>query len=335
MAIFIVNTVGMLAEARKYKGCTMFCTNCGGDTHVRGDCPTALGGKKRALVTGVAGFIGSHIADELVKIGWDVYGIDDLSAGYKQNLNPLVKFMNVDITDEKQMQWVFSHKFDVIFHNAASKKTVCLKDPLRDAEVNAMGTLRLLQHALEQKARFVHASTGSVYGEAILRPQGETHPLNPTSYYGVSKLAGEKYVQMYHKQFGLETTILRYFHVYGSRQEDNEYGGVVAIFKKAVAADAAVTVFGDGTQQRSFTHVSDVVTANIRAACCRTAIGRIYNCASGLNYTINELAHLLDAKDILYKDWQIGDIKMFDVDNRAIIQDLGLDFKSLEDGLWV
>ena len=139
---------------------------------------------------------------------------------------------------------------------------------------------------------------------------------------------------MYHDQFGLKTTILRYFHVYGSRQEDNEFGGVVAIFKKAVEAGAAVTVFGDGSQQRSFTHVSDVVKANILAASKNIAIGQIYNCASGLNYTIDALAFMVRAKDVLYKDWQIGDIRIFDVDNSMIIGELGMSFKSLGDGLW-
>ena len=286
-----------------------------------------------ALVTGAAGFIGSHLAERLLKNGYEVYGIDDLSAGYKTNMPTGVKFLEADVSNQGQMDWFFqNHKIDVIFHNAASKKTVCLKDPSRDLAVNAGGTLILLEHALKQKARFVHASTGSVYGEAVSYPQNERHPLNPTSYYGVSKLAGEKYVQMYHKQFGLKTTILRYFHVYGARQEDNEYGGVVAIFKKN--ADVAVTIFGDGTQQRSFTHVSDVVSANCMAAANDIAIGKIYNCASGLNYTINDLAKMLKVKDIIYKDWQIGDIRMFDIDNSKIVRDLGMKFKSLEDVLW-
>jgi len=290
----------------------------------------------RVLVTGAAGFIGSHLAERLIQNGYEVFGIDDLSAGYKKNLPHGLKFLNADVSNPSQMEWFFQdHKIDVIFHNAASKKTVCLKDPTRDLAVNAGGTLILLQHALKQGARFVHASTGSVYGEAVSFPQGERHPVNPTSYYGVSKLAGEKYVQMYHDQFGLQTTILRYFHVYGSRQEDNEYGGVVAIFKKAIEAGAAVTVFGDGSQQRSFTHVSDVVDANTRAASNDVAIGKIYNCASGMNYTINDLAQRLGAKDILYKDWQVGDIRMFDIDNSKIVRDLDMKFKSLEDGLWV
>jgi len=313
----------------------MWCFNCGESTHKKDDCPYQKRGKMKALVTGAAGFIGSHIADALVAEGHEVYGIDDLSAGYRKNLSSKVKFFEADVSDSGQMEWFFQgHRFDVIFHNAASKKTVCLSDPSRDLSVNAGGTLLLLKHALKQDARFIHASTGSVYGEAITYPQGEKHPLNPTSYYGVSKLAGEKYVQMYHEQFGLKTTILRYFHVYGSRQEDNEFGGVVAIFKRAIDAHHPITIFGDGTQQRSFTHVGDVVDANLRAATLDTAIGKIYNCASGINYTIKALADLLGAKSILYKDWTIGDIRMFDVDNRAIVRDLGLDFKSLEVGLW-
>ena len=311
----------------------MWCFNCGRSTHQREDCPSQKRGNMKVLVTGVAGFIGSHLADRLIKEGHDVYGIDDLSAGYKDNLNPSVKFFQSDVADVAGMGWFFdTHKFDAVFHNAASKKTVCLKSPGRDLQVNAGGTLTLLQHALKQGARFIHASTGSVYGEAIAFPQGEKHPLNPTSYYGVSKLAGEKYVQMYHEQFGLKTTILRYFHVYGDRQEDNEFGGVVAIFKKAVAEGKQVTIFGDGTQQRSFTHVSDVVDANLRAL-TDIAVGKIYNCASGLNYTINDLADLLGAIDRDYKGWQVGDIRMFGIDNRKIINDLGVKFKSLEDML--
>jgi len=291
----------------------------------------------KCLVTGVAGFIGSHIAERLIKEGHEVYGIDDMSAGYRKNLPEGVKFLMADITNKAHMDWFFKdHEIDVIFHNAASKKTVCLEDPLRDTEVNAKGTLRLLGYAQLQGCKFIHASTGSVYGEAVIQPQSEIHPTNPTSFYGVSKLAGEKYVQMFHEQFGLDTTILRYFHVYGERQEDNEFGGVVAIFKKAHAMNMPIIIYGDGTQQRSFTHVDDVVEANIASMINPIAKGQIYNCASGLNYTVHELAIMIGIPEahISFKDWVIGDIKVFDIDNSNIKHDLTMEFKSLEDGLW-
>ena len=290
----------------------------------------------RALVTGAAGFIGSHIAERLIKEGYDVYGVDDLSAGYKENLHPKVKFFESDVSDKEGMDWLFgTHKFDVVFHNAASKKQICLNDPHRDLEVNAGGTLLLLQQALKQESRFVHASTGSVYGEAQRPTQGEGHALNPASYYGVSKLAGEKYVQMYHTEFGLKTTILRYSSVYGSRQEEGNGGGVVAIFKKAIKDGKPITIFSDGDQSRGFTHVADVVEANLVCATDDRAIGEIYNCASGKLNTINDLASLLNAKDRIYEEAQIGDIKVFSVDNSKIVRDFGIMFKTLEDGLWV
>lgn len=290
----------------------------------------------KCLVTGAAGFIGSHIAERLVNEKHYVFCVDDLSAGYKKNLPEGSHFLKADITNKEHMDWLFSgHKFDCIFHNAASKKTVCLENPMRDAEVNGIGTLMLLEYAKNQDAKFIHASTGSVYGEAEILPQSEIHPTNPTSYYGVSKLAGEKYVQMYHDQFGLDTTILRYFHVYGSRQEDGPYGGVVAIFKKAQAAGLPIVIYGDGSQQRSFTHVSDVVEANIRCMINPVAKGKIYNCASGLNDTVLGLArHLgIDDASIGYADWQVGDIKVFDIDNSNIKNDLLMEFKGLEEGL--
>jgi UDP-glucose 4-epimerase len=293
----------------------------------------------KALVTGVAGFIGSHIAERLIREGYEVYGIDDLSAGYRENLHPRVKFFEADVSNKVMMNYFFQdHKFDVFFHNAASKKQVCMKDPHRDLEVNAGGTLCLLQHALDQGARFIHASTGSVYGESMAPTQREDHVVRPVSYYGVSKLAGEKYVQMYHDQFGLETTILRYSSVYGSRQEDKAFGGVVAIFKKALAEGKPLTVFGTGTQSRGFTHVADVVEANLVCAQNDRAIGEVYNCASGGLNSINDLIAMLlsgDTAQIIYKDRQIGDIDVFSVDNSKIVRDFGIMFKTLKEGLWL
>jgi nucleoside-diphosphate-sugar epimerase len=178
----------------------------------------------------------------------------------------------------------------------------------------------------------VHASTGSVYGEAQYLPQDEKHPLIPTSYYGVSKLAGEKYVKVFEHLYGLDTTVLRYFHVYGPRQESSEVGGVVSIFIRSMLQGQPITIFGDGSQQRSFTYVKDVVKANILAACTEGTKGEVYNCASGIKVTISELANMvaeiLDIPNaqINYGDWTPGDIKVFEIDNTKIRTKLGLEF---------
>lgn len=288
------------------------------------------------MVTGGAGFIGSHICETLVTRGFEVVSIDDYSAGKHLNLAHLKKYpnfqeVNCDITDRKKLERYFKG-IDIIFHNAASKKNICLKDPRRDLEVNGSGTFNLLELALEYKVKkFVQASTGSVYGEAEYFPQDEAHPNNPVSYYGVSKLAGEKYVNVFHHIYGLNTTVLRYFHVYGSRQEFNEYGGVVAIFVRNLLEGKAPTIFGTGRQQRSFTLVDDMVLSNLTVATNPKANGQVYNCASGVNITINQLCQAVlkyfnrpDLKPI-YKDWLVGDIKKFQIDNTKL-KKLGVEF---------
>lgn len=292
---------------------------------------------KKALVTGGAGFIGSHIVEELVRRGVETTSIDNYFAGKHENLahlthHPHFQEVECDVTDlpglEKHVRGV-----EVIFHEAASKKTICLNDPRRDLAINAEGTFNLLELAVKHGVRkFVHASTGSVYGEAQYYPQDENHPLVPTSYYGVSKLAGEKYVKAFDHLYDLNTTVLRYFHVYGPRQESSDVGGVVSIFTRRMLAGQPVTIFGDGTQQRSFTYVQDVVRANLLAAANPATRGHVFNCASGITVTINELAAMIaaalgiDDPVITYGDWTPGDIKVFNIDNTKIQQALGLDF---------
>ena len=186
--------------------------------------------------------------------------------------------------------------------------------------------------------KFVHASTGSVYGEAQYQPQDENHPVVPTSYYGVSKLAGEKYTKVFQHLYDLDTTILRYFHVYGPRQESSEVGGVVSIFSRLLLAGKPITIFGDGTQQRSFTYVKDVAKANLLAATIPNTKGEVFNCASGIKVTIAELANMIaeilgiENPEIHYADWTPGDIKVFDIDNSKIRNELGLEF--MKDFKW-
>lgn len=291
---------------------------------------------RKALVTGGAGFIGSHIVEHLVSMGVHTVSVDNYFAGKRENLahlNGLNNFEEVkcDITDFASLKPLFSD-IDVVFHQAASKKTICLNDPRRDLEINAEGTFNLLELARDTGvSKFVHASTGSVYGEAKYFPQDEEHPVDPSSYYGVSKLAGEKYVRAFGKLYGMDTTVLRYFHVYGPRQESSEVGGVVSIFIRKLLDGQPITIFGDGTQQRSFTFVKDVVQANINAATMPIARSKTYNCASGVQVTVRDLANKVAeilgvVPQIQHSDWMPGDIKVFDIDNSLIRQELDLSF---------
>jgi len=291
----------------------------------------------KALVTGGAGFIGSHIVEHLLDLGVETTSIDNYFAGKAENLAHLKSNKNFhevtcDILDFDALDSLF-RGVEVVFHNAASKKTICLKDPRMDLEINAKGAFNLLELSLKHGVKkFVQASTGSVYGEAQYRPQDEKHPLAPNSYYGVSKLAGERYVNVFNHLYGLNTTILRYFHVYGPRQESSDVGGVVSIFARKLIEGKPVTIFGDGTQQRSFTYVEDVVKANLLAAASPVTNGEEYNCASGLKITIKELVeHLADILTVKnpiveYKDWVPGDIKVFDIDNTKLREHTGIEF---------
>jgi len=292
---------------------------------------------KKVIVTGGAGFIGSHLCEELVKIGANVLSLDDFSAGKEINIAFLRDYKNFtsakkSITDTDGMDVLFEG-VDTVFNNAASKKNVCLIDPKKDLRVNAEGIFNLLEFSMKHKVRkFVHASTGSVYGEPVIFPSTEEHPLRPVSYYGVSKLAGERYVDVFYRLHGLDTTILRYFHVYGTRQESNEYGGVVSIFLRNILENKPLFIFGDGKQERSFTWVKDLVAANLEAGINQKATGKVYNAASGISVTINELAEnmkniLKSPVDIIHDKPLIGDIMHFEVSNENIMADLGITFE--------
>ena len=262
----------------------------------------------KALVTGGAGFIGSHIAEHLIKNGWTVAIIDDLSAGKRENLPRKVMFYEADVTDNERLDDIFSvFTPDVVFHNAASKKNVCLLDPMRDLEVNAKGTFNLLELSQFYKVKkFVHASTGSVYGE-VNRITEETR-VKPVSYYGVSKLAGENYVRLFPD---LNPTILRYFHVYGPNQDNTELGGVVSIFINNLLTGKPHTIFGDGKQVRSFTYVKDVIEANLMAL----NMTGIYNVASGAKVSLIALAEKLESITGLHYGYKFEDRLSGDIDN--------------------
>lgn len=289
----------------------------------------------KVIVTGVAGFIGSHIAEHLLRGNNTVIGIDDLSAGYERNIPPGVIFIKEDICKADRIASVFKDA-SVVFHNAASKKNICLNNPNRDMEVNGIGTLKLLQLCVDKGVnKFIHASTGSVYGE-IKDIITEDTPRNPVSYYGISKMAGESYV--YNFRDRLNITILRYFHVYGERQESNYgLGGVIAIFTEQIKNKGKIIIHGDGKQSRVFTNVADIANANIKAWHNNLSRGKIYNCASSVQMSIIDVALALMKKyktkiPITYTDPLIGDIYNFNVDSSRI-KEIGVEFKPITDYL--
>lgn len=293
----------------------------------------------KILVTGGAGFIGSHVCDEFLKKGHSVICYDNMATGKYENIEHLKgnrKFKMVvgDVRDTGTLDY-YMRGVDLVSNQMASKKTICEKDPIEDCHINAGGTLNVLLSMVRNGVKkIVHASTGSVYGE-VVGSINEFTPLNPISYYGVSKMAGEKYVAAFGDIHGIEYTILRYFHVYGERQESGEGGGVVPIFIRRILHGEPILVHGTGDQVRSFTYVGDVAHANMEAA--ENMDNGIYNCASGLNVSINELSEMIRERMADFGEVcgarLLGDVDNFDVDNSLICEDFNMEFTKFEFGL--
>ena len=298
-----------------------------------------------ALVTGGAGLVGSNLVEDLLGQGLKVISLDDLSAGSPQNLdhlraNPNLTELVGDISDKDVVNDAMKG-VDVVFHQAVSKNTVCMENPNRDLEVNAGGTLNLLLAAVDHGVdKFVHASTGSVYGRTEVFPTTEDAPVAPVSYYGVSKLAAERYVHAFHVLHELDVSILRYYHVYGPGQDNSDVGGVIPIFIRRALQGLPLKIFGDGTQLRAFTYVKDVTAINIASALEPAAVDQVYNCASDVRVTITQLAETIlsllgrDPGEIEHHDWKPGDIKHFDISNTKVKEQLGFEFGyTFEQGL--
>ena len=245
-------------------------------------------------MTGGAGFIGSHIVHRLVADGHEVMVVDDLSTGARENLLAVWKdivFLEGSICDRKALERVFEGA-ECVFHQAALasvKRSV--DDPLSTNRANVEGTLNVLEVARRSGVRrVVYASSSSVYGDAPTLPKHEEMVPAPKSPYAVSKLAGEYYCRVYAELFGLGTVSLRYFNVFGPRQDPGSpYAAVVPIFVKAILEGAQPTVFGDGEHSRDFTYVDNVVQANLLAARAEGAPGQVFNVGCGGSFTLNEL----------------------------------------------
>jgi len=222
----------------------------------------------RILITGGAGFIGSHLVDAYLAAGHEVAVVDDLSTGFRDNLDPRARFWQVDIRSADLSRVLGEFRPAVISHHAAQMSVaVSVAEPRRDAEVNILGTLRLLEGAVRHGVRqVVFASTGgAMYGNEVGVPTPESTLPRPVSPYGVSKLAGERYLTAFRSMHGLRSVALRYANVYGPRQSPHGEAGVVAIFCGRIRAGQPLSVHGDGVQTRDYVHVADVVRANLLA----------------------------------------------------------------------
>jgi UDP-glucose 4-epimerase len=244
----------------------------------------------KILITGGAGFIGSHVTDAYVKDGHEVVVVDDLSTGFEKNLNPNARFVRMNIRDKEINDFIRKEKFDIVNHHAAQidvRKSVA--DPLFDANTNILGTLNILESCVKTGVKkFIFASTGgAIYGEQKNFPADENHPASPLSPYGISKLAIEKYINYYHIQFNLSYTILRYGNVYGPRQNPHGEAGVVAIFLNKLLSNEQPVINGDGLQTRDYIFVGDVVKANLLSL--NKTENDIYNVGTGTEIDVNQL----------------------------------------------
>ena len=274
---------------------------------------------KKVIVTGGAGFIGSHLAEELARQGYYTIIVDDLSAGKMENIEELLKNNNVEfikgsVTDQPLLQKVFKDA-QYVFHQAALPGVPrSIDSPQSSHEVNLTGTLDVLLAARDNHVyKVIYASSSSVYGDTPTLPKREDMAPTPLSPYAVTKLAGEYYCRVFHQVYGLASVCLRYFNVYGPKQDPNsQYAAVIPFFIRRTHEGEPPIIFGDGEQTRDFTFVKDVVEANILAA--QSDAYGVFNISRGERITVNQLANLVielvgNKVKAIYQEPRAGDIK--------------------------
>ncbi len=299
----------------------------------------------KVLVTGGAGFIGSHLADELIRQGARVNIIDNFATGFRENLEEIkgdFDFIEGDINDDaavaKAIQGV-----DVVFHEAALPSVPrSVENPAETHSVCVNGTFNILIKAKEAGVRrFVYAASSSAYGDQPTLPKVETMRPDPLSPYAVAKLTGELYCRSFNNVYGLETIALRYFNVFGPRQNPSSmYSGVISRFIDALMTGTQPVIFGDGEQSRDFTYIANVVDANLKAAQTDKGLGETMNVANGERVTLNELLSVLkkitNSPDVAarFEPVRSGDVKHSQADNLRAVECLGyVELVGLEEGL--
>ena len=286
--------------------------------------------KPCVLITGGAGFIGSHIADRFHANGYRVVVVDNLTTGKPDHLPADVCLYEADIQDRPAMEEIFDReKPDYLVHEAAQiSVSRSVREPETDAGINVLGFIHVLECAVRHKVqKVVFASSGGVlYGE-VEEPAKEDHPLRPASPYGVTKLAGEWYLHYYAKQYGLPYVALRYANVYGPRQDPNGEAGVVAIFAQALLRGEAPTIFGDGSCIRDYVYVEDVARANLLAL-ERNVSNRAFNIGTGVATDVNRLFQMIaelsgSSIEPLYGPPRPGDLQRSVLDCEQAARELG------------
>ncbi len=293
----------------------------------------------KILVTGGAGFIGSHIVDKLIELGEEVLIVDNLSTGKKENVNKKAKFYEQDICSEKLESIFKKENFNSVIHQAAQASVITsIEKPDFDAKVNILGSINLLECCRKfSVSRIVYASSAAIYGNPHYLSVNEKHPIAPSSAYGVSKYFPELYLRLYNSLYGLSYAALRYSNVYGPRQDPHGEAGVVAVFSNNLANNRKSTIFGDGRQTRDFIHVNDVAEANV-AALKSNACGE-FNISTNKETSVNELYEKMQkiaGKKIpaVYAEKRKGEILRSVLDNGKAIEKLDWKPKiGIDDGL--
>lgn len=264
------------------------------------------GGKsgERVLVTGGAGFIGSHIVEALLTQGHEIVVLDNLSSGARRNVPPSVRIIEADIRSSEAAEFVATYKPTVLVHAAAQISVrISMEDPVLDSSINVVGFVNLLQACPRDSLPFVvfTSTGGAIYGEQDYFPADEAHPIRPTSLYGLSKRVGEEYLEFWAREFGLQRAVLRLANVYGPRQNPHGEAGVVAIFCKKILAGQAPLINGAGTQTRDFVYVGDVANAVLAAITLKSC--GTYNVGTGQETSVIKLTDgiikALGSKDIV------------------------------------
>jgi nucleoside-diphosphate-sugar epimerase len=301
--------------------------------------------KAKVLVTGGAGFIGSNLAEELIRGGAAVTILDNLSTGFRENLDEIkgdLEFIEGDLNDDAAVKKAVSG-CEFVFHQAALPSVPrSVDDPVETHNACVNGTFNLLVKAKDAGVRrFIYAASSSAYGDQPTLPKVETMRPEPLSPYAAAKLMGEYYCSVFNRVYGLETFSLRYFNVFGPRQNPSSmYSGVISRFIDALMTGQTPVIFGDGEQSRDFTYIANVVDANIKAALTPDGIGSVVNTANGEKISLNELLEVLkkitNSPNVTadYQPARTGDVKHSQADNSRAVELFGYQrLVGLEDGL--